>query len=91
MIELALKDSGLPQAAQDITLTLSRMAGTGMPSPSLSELAEMVGVDRRTVMRNLQVLETAGWVRRLRADLDRARTEHATTTYVVTIPATRGK
>jgi len=91
MIELALKDSGLPQAAQDITLTLSRMAGTGMPSPSLSELAEMVGVDRRTVMRNLQVLETAGWVRRLRADLDRARTEHVTTAYVVTIPATRGK
>ena len=90
-IELALKDSGLPRTARDIALTLCQMAGSGMPSPSLSELAGMVGVDRRTVMRKLQVLEAAGWVRRLRADPDRARTEHVTMAYVVTIPATRGK
>lgn len=95
-IERALESSALPQTARDIGFALCRRmaAGTdeipGQHSPSLTMLARVVGVHRRTIMRHLQLLAGAGWIERHRPDPHRARTQHHVTRYTVTIPATTG-
>lgn len=92
-VERALENSGLPQTARDIGFALCRRmtaGGTEIPagfSPSLTTLARVIGVHRRTVMRHLRVLERAGWIIRNRPAPHDARTRHITTSYTVTIPA----
>lgn len=55
-------------------------------SPSLTELADMTGLDRSTVRRILTRLETEGWVVRNRPDPVDARMRGARTWYRLTIP-----
>ncbi len=91
-VERALRDSGLPAAARHVALELltRAKAGTaGVPaehSPSLTRLARDTGMSRRAVMDGLNVLESRGWVSRLR-DLERARKEHRPTGYRLHVPA----
>lgn len=92
-VERALENSGLPQTARDIGFALCRRMSAGTDeipaqhSPSLTRLARVVGVHRRTIMRHLHVLERAGWITRDRPDPHDARTQHRTTCYTVTIPS----
>lgn len=55
-------------------------------SPSLTELADMTGLDRSTVRRILTRLETEGWVVRNRPDPVDARMRGVKTWYRLTIP-----
>lgn len=57
--------------------------------PSLTQLAAESGRDRRTVERDLNVLERRGWVIRRRPSIHDARTKHARTNYTVRIPEAR--
>jgi hypothetical protein len=91
--ERALESSGLPQTSRDIAFALCRRMDAGTTtiqprhSPSLTELARVVGVCRRTIMRHLHTLEAAGWITRTRPPRDKAD-QHPTTSYTVTIPGT---
>lgn len=91
-IERALETSGLPPHTRHIVLVLcTRMdqGSTSIPapySPSLSRLSRMTGLDRRTVMRHLNLAEREGWVARARPSRHLARTQHRTTAYSVMIP-----
>lgn len=91
-VERALENSGLPHSARDIGFALCRRMSQGSTeipaefSPSLTTLARVVGVHRRTIMRHLHILETGGWIIRNRPSQHEARTGHKTTHYTVTIP-----
>lgn len=93
-VERALESSDLPAVSVSIVMWLcTRMArgGVDIPpglSPSLTRLAKMTKHHRRTVMRHLIVLEQAGWITRTRPGIQKARSEHRTTHYTVTIPVT---
>jgi DNA-binding transcriptional ArsR family regulator len=90
--ERALEASGLPQTSRDIGFALCRRMDAGTTtiparhSPSLTELARVVGVSRRTIMRHLNLLAAAGWITRTRPPRGQAAA-HATTSYTVTVPA----
>jgi DNA-binding transcriptional ArsR family regulator len=89
-IERALLRSSLRGPSRLIALTLLSRANakTGVVppkfSPSLSLLATDTGLDRSTVRRHLNVLESAGWVTRIRDP--RARQEHIATRYRLHVP-----
>lgn len=91
-IERALEFAHLPAASVSVLMWLcTRMdsGSTTIPpghSPSLTRLARMTKLHRRTVMRHLILLESAGWVSRKRPELHLARTLHRTTHYSVMIP-----
>jgi hypothetical protein len=93
-VERALESSDLPAVSVSIVLWLcTRMArgGTEIPaglSPSLSRLAKQTKHHRRTIMRHLIVLESAGWITRSRPGIAKARSQHRTTHYTVIIPDT---
>ena len=93
-VERALESSTLPAVSVSIVMWLcTRMArgSTEIPagaSPSLTRLARMTKHHRRTVMRHLLVLEAAGWITRTRPGIAKARSQHRTTHYTVTIPDT---
>jgi DNA-binding Lrp family transcriptional regulator len=95
--ERELEASGLPQTARDIAFALCRRMDAGTTiiqprrSPSLNQLARAVGCSRRTIMRHLHTLEAAGWITRTRPPIDRARADHVTTSYTVTIPGPAAK
>lgn len=55
-------------------------------TPSLSELAELTGLDRSTVRRSLNRLEAAKWVVRDRPDPVDARSKGARTCYRLALP-----
>ena len=94
-VERALRGSGLPAAARHVALELLTRAEAGTAevpaehSPSLSGLARDTGMSRRAVMRALNVLESGGWITRLR-DLKRAVTEGQPTRYRLHAPAGAG-
>ena len=94
-VERALRDSGLPAAARHVALELLTRTGAGTAevpaehSPSLTTLARETGMSRRAVMRALNVLESGGWITRLR-DLKRAVTEKQPTRYRLHAPARAG-
>ena len=87
-----MEASDLPPIGRHIILVLcGRMmqGSTLIPrehSPSLTRLAAGTGWDRRTIMRYLTVLEKAGWLIRHRPDPEKARKEHARTSYTVLMP-----
>jgi DNA-binding transcriptional ArsR family regulator len=89
--ERALEASGLPQTSRDIGFALCRRMDAGTTtiparhSPSLTELARVIGVSRRTIMRHMTTLEAAGWITRARPQRGQAAA-HVTTAYTVTIP-----
>jgi DNA-binding transcriptional ArsR family regulator len=91
-IERALEAARLPAASVSVVMWLcTRMdkGSTTIPpgqSPSLTRLARMTKLHRRTVMRHLIVLEERGWLTRKRPELHLARTLHRTTHYSVMIP-----
>lgn len=70
----ALRAHGL-RATQFTLLAALHLAG----SASIGELAELMGVDRTTLTRNLAVAEASGWVR-VHADPDDARSRRAAIT-----------
>ena len=90
-IEHALPDSGLPAAArlvEHVLLTRTDNGGTTIPArfmPSLTDLAHDTGLSRRSVIRALDVLESGGWLSRLR-DPERARKEGKPTRYRPKLP-----
>ena len=91
-VERALRGSGLPATARHVALELltHTEAGTAkVPakhSPSLAGLARDTGLSRRAVMNGLNVLESGGWVTRLR-DLKRAVKDKQPTSYRLHVPA----
>lgn len=92
-IERAVDRAALPGPSTGIMRALcSRInakTGTipGHAQPSLSQLAALAGYDRSTVMRHLNLLETAGWVIRIRPPAWLARSQHVTTAYAMQVPA----
>ena len=94
-VERALRGSGLPSAARHVALELLTRTEAGTAevpaehSPSLTGLARDTGMSRRAVMDGLNVLESGGWVTRLR-DLKRAVKEHQPTGYRLHVPARAG-
>lgn len=90
--ERAVRASDLPPLSRLLTLTLATWADvkTGIIpdrlSPSLSTLEEATGMDRSTVRRHLNKVETAGWVVRNRPDPAAARAKKARTRYRITVP-----
>jgi hypothetical protein len=91
-VERAVEKSDLAPIGRHIILVLcGRMmqGSTLIPreySPSLTKLAAGTGWDRRTIMRHLNELEQLGWLIRRRPDPDKARKEHARTSYTVLMP-----
>ena len=55
-------------------------------TPSLTELAELTGLDRSTIRRNLNLLEKQNWVVRHRPDPTDARSKSARTWYQLGVP-----
>lgn len=88
----AVRASNLPAASRLIMFTLSDVAEVGTAeipeqhTPSLSVLADETGLDRSTVRRHLALLETAGWVVRIRPDPAAARALGERTRYRLTVP-----
>jgi DNA-binding MarR family transcriptional regulator len=91
-IERAVERSGLPPIGRHILLFLAtrmQQGSTLIPreySPSLTVIAAATAWDRRTIMRQLNILEELGWLIRHRPDPYLARTRHARTAYTVTPP-----
>jgi len=91
--ERAIRYSSLPAPARHLALTIATWADIGsgvIPErfqPSLSTLAEATGLGVSTVKRHLGTLETEGWLRRERPEIERAQKEHARTKYALAIPA----
>jgi hypothetical protein len=85
-VERALRDSGLPATARHVALELltrSKAGSAEVPprfAPSLSMLAHDTGLDRSTIKRALNVLESEHWITRSR-DLVRARADGQPTAY----------
>lgn len=90
--ERAIRDSDLPPLSRLLTLTLATWADvkTGIIparlTPSLSMLESATGMDRSTVRRHLNKLESDGWVGRNRPAVADARAKKARTQYTITIP-----
>lgn len=90
--ERAVRSSDLAPLSRLLALTLATWADvkTGVIparlTPSLSTLEEATGMDRSTVRRHLNKLETAEWVGRDRPDPIAARTKKARTRYRLTVP-----
>jgi hypothetical protein len=59
-------------------------------TPSLTELAELTGLDRSTVRRMLSDLESLGWVKRHRPDPADARANGTRTWYELGLPGQNG-
>lgn len=93
-VERALRGSALPPLARLVTWALLSRADADTAiipaqfSPSLSALAKDTGMNRASVARHLNVLETAGWVTRLR-DAQRAYSDKAPTRYRLHTPTSR--
>ena len=91
-IERAVLASDLPSPARLVALTLLTRTDAetavipGRYSPSLSTIAGDTGLNRASVARHLNVLESAGWVTRLR-DLGRAHSDKQPTCYQLHAPA----
>jgi hypothetical protein len=91
-VERALRESGLPAAARHVALELLTRTdggGTEVPAkftPSLTALAADTGLSRRRVIYSLDVLESSGWLTRLR-DLEAARKKKQPTRYRLKVPA----
>jgi hypothetical protein len=87
-----VKYSDLPAIAKHVLLDLLTHTDAGtlvIPyrwSPSLTGLTNDTGWSRRTLIRYLDYLETAGWLARLRPTVDDARKKHRRTAYTVMIP-----
>ncbi|MGW7195994.1 hypothetical protein [Streptomyces chryseus] len=94
--ERAIRRSDLPPPSRHLALTIATWAdmNTGLIpdrfQPSLSTLEAATGLDRKTVRRHLDGLEDAKWLERHRPDVEKARTEHARTQYVLVIPPGAG-
>jgi DNA-binding Lrp family transcriptional regulator len=90
--ERAIRRSDLPPPSRHLALTIATWADmdTGIIperyQPSLSTLAEATGLNRATVQRHLDRLETDGWIVRDRPDQKKARVEHARTHYSLALP-----
>ncbi|MBB4711155.1 DNA-binding HxlR family transcriptional regulator [Streptomyces luteogriseus] len=90
--ERAIRRSDLPPPSRHLALTIATWADmdSGVIAdrfqPSLSTLAEATGLNRATVQRHLDRLETDGWIGRDRPEQKRARVEHARTHYSLTLP-----
>jgi hypothetical protein len=91
-LERAVLASDLPAPSRHLMLTLATwadMSTATIPTkftPSLTVLTNTTGLDRATVRRHLNRLERDGWVVRRRPAPEKARAEHARTTYRLTIP-----
>ena len=91
--ERALLRSELPSGVRLVALVLATWADANsglIPAkftPSLSTLADATDLDRRTVIRHLDVLEAAQWIARGRPDPVKARTEHQRSRYRLTVPS----
>lgn len=89
----AVRASSLPAPSKLIMLTLADVAEVGTAeiperhTPSLTVLAAETGLDRSTVRRHLDLLETAGWVVRMRPTIAAARAQKERTRYRLTTPA----
>jgi hypothetical protein len=90
--ERSVRSSDLAPLSRLLALTLATWADvkTGVIparlTPSLSTLEEATGMDRSTVRRHLNKLESAEWVGRDRPDPAAARARKARTQYRLTIP-----
>lgn len=90
--ERAIRRSDLPPPSRHIALTVATWADmdTGIIperfQPSLRTLAEATGLNRVTVQRHLDRLETDGWMVRDRPEAKKARMEHARTRYSLALP-----
>jgi len=90
--ERAVFASELPAPSRLILLTLAAHTDAAtcvVPAkftPSLSTLAERTGLTRKTVMVHLDLLDTAGWVDRLKPDPAAQRSQRARTQYRLTVP-----
>lgn len=91
-VERALRASGLPPLARLVTWALLSRADAdtamipGQFSPSLTALASDTGLGRSSIAYYLNLLESGGWVTRLR-DLERARAQKQPTRYRLHAPA----
>jgi hypothetical protein len=90
--ERAIRSSELPPLSRLLTLTLATWADvkTGIIpahlTPSLSVLEAATGMDRSTVRRHLNKLETDGWLGRDRPNIAAARAKKARTRYRLRTP-----
>ncbi|MER8004812.1 helix-turn-helix domain-containing protein [Streptomyces sp. NPDC094149] len=90
--ERSVRSSDLAPLSRLLALTLATWADvkTGVIptrlTPSLSTLEEATGMDRSTVRRHLNKLESAEWVGRDRPDPAAARAKKARTRYRLTVP-----
>jgi hypothetical protein len=91
-VERALRESGLPAPARHVALELLTRTEGGTAdvpaefSPSLAGLASDTGMSRREIAYCLAVLESGGWLTRLR-DLAAALKRKQPTSYRLHVPA----
>jgi DNA-binding Lrp family transcriptional regulator len=88
-VERSVLASDLPPTARLVALTLLAFSDNGSPivsrkhGPSLTALARCTGLGRSTVARELNRLETEGWLKRERPDMASARSVGARTGYTL--------
>lgn len=91
-VERALFVSDLSSQARLVALTLLALTNPQscvVPAeftPSLTKQEKMTGLGRSTLARALNELEEAGWVRRRRPEVEKARTEGERTRYRLGLP-----
>lgn len=85
----AIRASDLPPSARLVALVIVGQADndTGKLRRSLGQLASDSGLDRRTVARQLALLESAGFLRRKAPKSRQALGQREMTTYTTVIPA----